>query len=223
VETEVTAMRWHQRTTIIVVLVFAALAALVYLVEMRGGQETPSEEEGIVQVFSFEVGEATLLKVTDLATNESVTVSKSAGEAWQMTEPFEAEGDATRVEGVLGRLSELESTRVIEAEDVDLEAFGLREPALRVEVGLEGGETQVLLVGSTNPAGYSRYVQREGEERVYLVGSSTIGDLEELVSEPPEKPTPMPTETSLPTVITATESPSVSGTPTITLTVSPED
>jgi hypothetical protein len=216
-------MRLYQRTTIIVVLVFAVLAALVYALEMRRGEEPPSEEEGVAQVFSFDVGEVELLTVTDLATNESVTLSKSAGEAWQMTEPFEAEGDDARVEGVLGRLSGLESTRIIEADDVDLEAFGLLEPTLRVEVGLEGGQTQVLLVGSTNPAGYSRYVQRDGEERVYLVGSSTVGDLEELISAPPEKPTPTPTETASPTVITATESPSVSSTPTSTLTVSPED
>jgi hypothetical protein len=213
-------MRLYQRTTIIVVLVFAVLAALVYVLEMRGGEEPPSAEEGVAQVFSFDVSEVELLTVTDLATNESVMLGKSAGGAWQMTEPFEAQGDDARVEGVLGRLSGLESTRIIEAEDVDPEAFGLLEPALRVEVDLEGGQTQVLLVGSTNPAGYSRYVQREGEERVYLVGSSTMGDLEELISDPPEKPTPTPTETPLPT---ETGSPSVSSTPNITPTVSPED
>jgi hypothetical protein len=213
-------MRLYQRTTIVVVLVFAVLAALVYVLEMRGGEEPPSAEEGVAQVFSFDVSEVELLTVTDLATNESVMLGKSAGGAWQMTEPFEAQGDDARVEGVLGRLSGLESTRIIEAEDVDPQAFGLLEPALRVEVDLEGGQTQVLLVGSTNPAGYSRYVQREGEERVYLVGSSTMGDLEELISDPPEKPTPTPTETPLPT---ETGSPSVSSTPNITPTVSPED
>jgi hypothetical protein len=123
----------------------------------------------------------------------------------------------------LGRLSALSSTRVIEGEDVDLDAFGLAEPTLRVELGLEGGESQVLLVGNENPVGYSRYTQREGEERVYLVGSSTIGDLEQLIAEPPEKPTPTPTETPLPTVITETEATPLSGTPTIGPTVSLED
>jgi hypothetical protein len=108
---------------------------------------------------------------------------------------------------------------------VDLEAFGLAEPALRVEVGLEQGGDQVLLVGSENPAGYSRYAQREGEERVYLVSSSTIGDLEELVGNPPEKPTPTPmsTETLPPTVITGTQTPAVSGAATVTPTLSVGD
>lgn len=216
-------MRLQQRTTIIVVVVFAVLAVLVYLVEVRGGPSTPADEEGVVPVFSFEADEATLLKVTDLTTDESVTVGKSAGDTWRMIEPFEAEGDDTRVEGVLGRLSALSSTRVIEGEDVNLEAFGLAEPALRVELGLEDGGSQVLFVGSENPVGYSRYAQREGEERVYLVGSSTIGDLEQLIADPPEKPTPTPTETPLPTVITGTQATPVSGTPTISPTVSLED
>jgi hypothetical protein len=215
VETEVATMRLQQRTTVIVVVVFAVLAVLVYLVEVRGGQGTPTEEEGVVPVFSFEVDQATLLKVTDLTTDEAVTVTKSPEGAWQMTEPFETEGDDTRVEGVLGRLSSLSSTRVIEGEDVNLEAFGLAEPSLRVELGLEGGESQVLLVGNENPVGYSRYTQREGEARVYLVGSSTIGDLEQLIADPPEKPTPTLTKTPLPTVITDTLATPVSGTPTI--------
>lgn len=216
-------MRLHQRTTIIVVVVFAVLAAFVYMVEMRTDQEAPSEEGDSSSVFSFSTGEVTLLKVTDLATEESVTVSRGVGGAWRITEPFEAEGDDTRVEGVLDRLAGLLSTRIIEGEDVDLGAFGLAEPALRVEVALEEGEDQVLLVGSENPAGYSRYAQREGEERVYLVSSSTVGDLEQVVSDPPEKPTPAPTELPLPTVITQTQTPPVSSTATVTPTVSQRD
>jgi hypothetical protein len=223
VETEVAAMRLQQRTTAIVVVVFAVLAVLVYLVEVRGGQGTPADEEGVVPVFSFEVDQAILLKVTDLTADESVTVTKSPDGAWHMTEPFETEGDDTRVEGVLGRLSTLSSTRVIEGEDVNLEAFGLAEPTLRVELGLEGDESQVLLVGDENPVGYSRYAQREGEERVYLVGSSSIGDLEQLMADPPERPTPTPTKTPLPTVLTDTLATPVSGTATISPTVSLED
>jgi hypothetical protein len=216
-------MRSHQRTTMIVVVVFAVLAAFVYMVEMRGDQAAPSEEEGRVSVFSFAASEATVLKVTDLATEESVAVRKQVGGAWRITEPFEAEGDDTRVEGLLDRLSGLQSTRIIEGEDVDLEAFGLAEPALRVEVGLEEGEREVLLVGNENPAGYSRYAQHEGEERVYLVSLSTIGDLERLISDSPEKPTPTPTEAPSPKVITQTQTPSVSDTATATPAVSGAD
>ena len=207
-------MRMHQRTTIIVVVVFAVLAALVYLVEMRPGQEVPVEEEDRVAVFSLEVGEAVLLEVSDLTSDESVAVTKAVGESWRMTDPFETEADDQRIIGLLGRLSSMQSTRVIEGEDVDLDAFGLAEPLLRVEIGLDSGERQVLLVGRENPAGFSHYVQREGEGRVYLVGSSTIGDLELLLSDPPEHPTPVPAETLVPTVVTETPAPPVVGTPT---------
>jgi hypothetical protein len=212
-------MRLQQRTTILVVVVFAVLAALVYLVEMRPGQEVLPEEEGGVRVFSFEAEEVTSLDVADVVSNESVLVRKWAGGLWRMTSPFEAEADTTRIDGLLGRLSGMESTRVIEGEDVNLEAFGLDEPSLRVEIGLASGEIQVMLVGSASPAGYSHYVTREGEDRAFLVGSSAIGDLQRLLSEPPEKPTPMPTETLLPTVIAETPTPQVAETPTITPTL----
>jgi len=218
-------MRLQQRTTIIVVVVFAVLAAFVYMVEMRTDQDSSSEEDDTTSVFSFSASEVTLLKVTDLTTDESATVSRGADGAWQITEPFVAEGDDTRVESLLDSLSWLLSTRTIEGEDMDLEAFGLAEPVLRVEVDLEEGEDQVLLVGNENPAGYSRYAQREGEVRVYLVSSSTIADLEELISDPPEKPTPtpVPTEAAPSTVITETQTPPVSGTTTVTPTVSQGD
>jgi hypothetical protein len=223
VEAEVAAMRLQQRTTIIVVVVFAVLAAFVYLVEMRTDQDTSSEEDS-TSVFAFSSSEVSLLKVTDVTTQQSVTVERGVEGAWRMTDPFQADGDDARVESVLNSLSWLLSTRTIEGEDVDLEAFGLAEPALRVEVGLEEGDDQVLLVGNENPAGYSRYAQREGEEPVYLVSSSTIGDLEGLISDPPEKPTPTPapTETALSTVITETQTPPVSGTATPAPTVSQE-
>jgi hypothetical protein len=218
-------MRLQQRITIVVVVVFAILAALVYVLEMRTDQGTSTEEDDTASVFSFSASEVTMLKVTDLTTDQSATVLRGADCAWQMTEPFDAEADDMRVESLLDTLSWLLPTRTIEGEDVDLGAFGLAEPVLRVEVGLEEGEDQVLLVGNENPAGYSRYAQREGEERVYLVSSSTIGDLEELISDPPEKPTPTPAPSETPpsTVITDTQTPSVSGTATATPTVSQAD
>jgi len=212
-------MKLQQRSTIIVVIVFALLLVLVYLVEIRGGEEAPGVGEGRVPVFSFAVEDAVLLEVTDSDADETVTVRRSVGEAWRMVEPFEAEADDTRIGGLLGRLSRLESTRVIQGADIDLQAFGLSEPSLEVEVGLQNGENQVLLVGQENPAGYSQYVQREGEDVVYLVGSSTIHDLENLIGEPPEKPTPMPAETLVPTVITARPTVSGAGTPTVTPTL----
>ncbi len=215
-------MRLQQRTTIIVVAVFLVLAALVFAVEMRGGQETAPEEEGKVPVFSFDVEDAVTLEVSDQRSGESVMVRKWTGEMWRLTAPFEAEADATRIEGLLGSLSRMQSTRVVKGEDVDLKAFGLAEPALRVEVGLAEGDSQVLLVGNKNPAGYSCYVQREGSSEVYLVASSITGDLERLISEPPEQPTPTPTGTAGPTVSPATATPGAVSTPGATETVAGE-
>jgi hypothetical protein len=218
VEEKVTAMRLQQRTTIMVVAVFLVLAALVFVVEMRGGEETAPEEEGRVPIFSFEVEDAVTLEVADQRSSESVMVRKWAAGTWRITEPFEAEADATRIEGLLGSLSRMQSTRVVEGEDVNLEAFGLAEPVLRVEIGLSDGGSQALLAGNKNPAGYSSYVQREGGSEVYLVASSVIGDLERLISEPPEKPTPTPTETPGPTVRPEPATPGAVSTPRATET-----
>jgi len=192
------------------------LAALVYLVEIRSSGGAPGEEGGRVPIFSFAVEDVVLLEVRDIASDEVVAVRRWIGEAWRMVEPFGAEADYTRVEGLLGTLSTLQSTRVIDEEDADLEAFGLSEPLMRVRVDQESGDSLVLVVGRENPAGYSHYVQREGEGAVYLVSSSVIGDLERLLDGPPEKPTPMPTETLVPTVITsASTAASAGGTATV--------
>jgi len=133
-----------------------------------------------------------LLEVRGLASDEVVRVRRWIGEAWRMVEPFGAEADYTRVE-----------------------AFGLSEPPTRVRVDQESGDSLVLPLGRENPAGYSHYVQREGEGAVYLVSSSVIGDTERLLDEPPEKPTPMPTGTLVPTVITSASTASAGGTATV--------
>lgn len=212
-------MKLQQRTTIIIVIVFVALGALVYLLEVRGGQEAP-QAEGRVPIFSFALNDVVVLEVTDRVSDERMVVRREAGEPWLMLEPFESEADEARIEGLLDRLSTLQSSRVIEEDQTDLEAFGLSEPSLEVKVGLREGASQVLLVGDETPAGYSHYVRLEGQDSAYLVGSSTISDLQRLINEPPEKPTPVPTATLLPTVTITTPTPSVSGGQTVTPTVS---
>ena len=214
-------MKLQQRGTIAVAIIFVLLAALVYLLEMRDRGEAPAEE-GKVPVFSFQVEDVVLLEVTDGVSGQKVRVGTSPDERWTMLDPFEAEADDVRIEGLLSRLSELQSSRVLEDEELDLEAFGLSVPTLEVKVGLEDGGSQVLLIGRENPAGYSHYARRDGAEAVYLVASSTISELERLVREPPEKPTPMPTETLIPTIVASPTVPVTGGdTPTSALTAEP--
>lgn len=212
-------MKLQLRGTIVVLVVFVLLAGVVYLSEMRGGAEAPAQE-GRVPIFSFEVEDVVLLAVTDRAANQKVSITRSDGGPWTVVEPISAEADVERIGALLDRLSKLQSSRVLEEQEMDLEAFGLSDPALELEVGLKSGESQVLLVGGQNPAAYSHYTQRDGTAVVYLIASSTIRDLERLVSEPPEKPTPTATGT-VPPAINAEPTVSVTGTVTPILTAVP--
>ena len=198
------------RNTLILVAIFALLAGYVYFVEMRKEEEI---EEKPLTIFDLATEEVESLEVRDNVEPSVVRLVKDKEGNWRIEEPFSEEADQVRVEGLVGRVAKMSASRVVTETAADLAPFGLAEPPLTVRVGL-AGEEGILQVGDKNPRGSAYYVQREGDEAVYLVYAGLIDDLKRLITEPPKKPTPTPTATIAPT-------PAVTPTATATPTATP--
>jgi len=98
---------------------------------------------------------------------------------WELAEPVTAPADSARVTAAVLALADLRAYRRIDADDeeVDLGAFGLDPPRMRVEVRLEApapAPGPVLLVGEPTPIVIGDhptwYVQVPGRDDVFAAG-----------------------------------------------------
>jgi len=200
------------RNTLILVVIFALLAGYVYFFEMKKTEEGEGEEEPkTTQVFDLVADD--VVELTVKGSEGTTRLSRVEGQPWQIEEPIQEEADDVRINSLVNRLARLTASRTL-TETGDLATYGLAEPQLTAELKTRDNQVETLLAGDKNPQGSSYYVQKKGDENVYLVYASAVDDLRRLITEPPKKPTPTPTFT--PTVsitATATSTPAMTPTP----------
>ncbi len=159
------------RTTALLALIAAVLAAYVYFVEVRGAKEKADAEQAAKQILALEAESVTALEVPLEGGEGTARLERDPSDVdrWHLAAPIEAPADSGVVSGILSALTELESKAVIEDPPEDLSPFGIAEdtPALRVSVA--EGEARVLRLGGETPLGASRYLQLEGDPRLFTV------------------------------------------------------
>jgi hypothetical protein len=116
-----------------------------------------------------------------------------------MATPEEGEADSARLDSLASQMVGMSSVRAM-SDVEDLAAFGLEDPEVEVTLVLSDGMAIGLTIGAENPRGNARYMQKEGDPLVYVVTPiSVLNSLIGLVSDPPYPPTPVPTQSPLPT------------------------
>jgi hypothetical protein len=93
--------------------------------------------------------------------------------AWVLEGPFQVQADAYRVDRVLGVLSRVTMARLVASEATNLEAYGLHEPHMSIEIE-EGANGQWLAVGTAAPVGDTFYAQSSQSEQIVLVPQKEI-------------------------------------------------
>jgi hypothetical protein len=204
-------------TTLVLIGVLAVLAVVVLLVSK---QPAPPEEGAAstpVPLWTFSGDDVTAITVT--MGLERVAVQHNP--RWRVLQPTEGEADEARLIDLSYKLADLRYTRALA--DVDnLADFGLQPPQVQATLAFSDGTTIDLSIGTTNPGGASRYVQKAGDPSVYLVSVSDLQGLLGLVDSPPYAPTPAPSPSPLetPTVV-PTDTPAPTRTPRPTPSPSP--
>lgn len=179
------------RLTVILAVVAVGLLAYVYFAELA--RPAPSElERRSPELFKFSLDDIRSIEVE--AGDKRVRVERGDDGEWRLVGPDSAPADRFRLDSVGRQLGSLVAGRVVAEQAQDLGAYGLDRPVLTATVGLKDGRAEQGRFGRTNPAGLSRYFQKAGDPRVYLVASSLYEDLNRLATEPPiATPTPTPT------------------------------
>ncbi len=191
----------NTRATLILVAVLVALGAYVYFGELGGGKTaalTPTPS--VNAVWDVPADDVIRIAVHDATDQQGARLVKDAQGEWQIEAPITYPADPTRLNALTGQLARVMASRVITDPPADLAPFGLITPTLTIEVGLQEEGAKRLFVGDKNPQGFSYYAQAEGDASMYLVSSGLVDDLRRLITEPPRKPTPVPTFTATPEV-----------------------
>jgi hypothetical protein len=156
----------NPRTTGILFLVAAALAAFVYFYEIRGEEGRREAEEAEKRLFTgFDADgvEAIALTTTD---GTSLRAERREG-GWEIVAPIVFPGDAFAFDAMASALAQITSETAIE-DPQGPSVYGLDADEREVRFWV-GGEERALRVGDKTPLGGNSYVSVVGESGVYTV------------------------------------------------------
>ncbi|MFN0105003.1 MAG: DUF4340 domain-containing protein [Bryobacteraceae bacterium] len=100
------------------------------------------------------------------------------GAAWTIQAPKALPADADAVSAMVSTLAVLSSDRLVEDKIADFAPYGLKSPILTVVVSRKDGKTHTLHLGDDAPTGSAAYARVEGEQRLFMVPTSTKSALE---------------------------------------------
>lgn len=166
------------RKLLLLTLAFVALGAFVYFYEIAGkeSRDQAKEREGSILQLDRDAVTEVSIRFPD---REVVRIEK-VGDGWVLRSPLDTAADTATVDGVLLSLTGAQRDRIFTEEGLDLEAFGLAEPAVRVEVKA-GAETKELLVGARDFSGTKVYAKLAEDPSVILTSTSLLTSIDKPV------------------------------------------
>lgn len=205
-----------RRPTWILVLVFAGLAALVWLVPLwqeRNPKPTPTAQVTPSPV--FEAGTITWMTLQD-STGKAIVVEKTAGNSpWTVKQPADQVFEPTQVQSAMTGL-EGASIQTSLTQQPPQGAMGLDKPAYTITLMLKDGAERIIKVGNATPTGSGYYTQI-GSEPAFVMSKSSLDPVLQLLTagKPLETPVSGTPQTGLPgTPGVGNTPPAVAGTPT---------
>lgn len=177
------------RSTLILVAVFAALAAYVYFFEINKTPEQISQTLGTPTtatqpyVLQVKTADVKTLQVRDLRAAKEVSVRRT-DTGWWITPP-DKEADAPKIEQALGYIGTLQATRVLNNVG-DVKAFGFGAASLEIRMTMNDGTSYAITVGDKTPDESNYYVTYTGAtDKVFIVGTWIIDGAKVLLDAPP--------------------------------------
>ena len=196
--------------TWIAVLLLAVLIGGAYYINnnkkaVADDETTPTSEPS----FIFEQDKTVTGIEVEPAVGEAVKIARGEDGVWAMVLPFATEANQGLVEAAASQVTAL---KVVSEIDADPSIFGFDSPAYTITVEFTNGKTGKLEIGDVTPTNSGYYV-RVDEEKMAIVGLSSIDALTSLAVTPPYLNTPTPTALPATPTPDSVSEPSVTPTP----------
>ncbi len=163
-----------RRTTAIYFLVLVLLAGYFYYFEVIQKEHKEADEKAAKKIFHA-VGDQMLALEIQQAGKPVMKLEKKT--VWRISEPIEADVDEPAVKGLVTALGSLEMERKVVGNPQNLDAYGLKTPALKIRFLPSDGQWREILIGDRNPSGSGRYAMAAGQNEVLLIDEGDWGEL----------------------------------------------
>lgn len=188
-----------KRTSIILVVIFVALAGYVVLTGQNNpNAPVPTATAGArtsLSVWSVPVNvtQLTGAAITRHTTNQTLAWDK-VGDTWQITLPITtAAADAAAIDRA--NTSLLTLTGFTLTASSDLSAFGVLSPTATLRLTLTDGQRLELVIGDKTPTGSQYYGWRAADSTLFTIASFALDDVWQWLAAPPvvaPQSTPIP-------------------------------
>jgi hypothetical protein len=207
-------MSW--RTTGILFVILAVLAAYVLLQqnqESGDGEPTPTSAAAsrLNLVTGITLDQVVRLDVSRAEDGAFVSLARTEFGEWSRTVPTATAMISNTMNSRVTGLINMASRETFEPGLNPLSAYGLDEPAYTFTLAARQNDRTLrfkFLVGSETPTGSGFYVQRSGDDRVFVILQTTVNNMINMIDDPPIYVPPTPTPT-----IEATAAPETTATP----------
>jgi len=179
-----------RRSTIIVILILAALVALAFYLQRAKPEEQAQSTPTAVQKFLFAFDSPVQGMRLEHSGSGVVEIERDPDGKWVMTSP---PTEATDIGAVEAAVSQLLSIPIVSdlPQAPDLESAGLADPTYRVLIRLEDGSQELISVGKETPTGSGYYVL-VSNRGMFVVSKYSLDPFLRLVDNPPFAPTATP-------------------------------
>ena len=160
------------------------------------------------QVFQFDDQKVTAFELHQ--GDKVVRIEKQSDNSWQVAGTGDP-ANRSSFTSLIVRMSQLKATRGIDNPGTDLSQYGLDPPKESAVAQLDDGTRYELVLGSKTPSQSGTYAKNADAANIYVVADQLSTDLERLLTDPKEPPTPTAVP---PTTPTPAVGPQPEGTPT---------
>ena len=161
-------------STLVIVLLAAALGGYVYYSEIRHPAEKTAEDapKPLYKISSEEIASIQLTRP-----GEGAPVKLERGEqGWVLTSPIQTRADRSSADSLAGALARAASTRSLPADPQRMKEYGLEPPAATVEFRLKSGQTHKLELGAKDFSGTDVYARQEGAKDLVMLPDTLLSE-----------------------------------------------
>ena len=183
-------INWKAALGLAVVLV----ALAVYALQSRPSTSAPKPAAGLLPC---DLVQTVDLKLTGAGGKAVEARRAAAGDAWQLLQPSPGPADGAAVDGLLATASQLQSTDSLKSPPAGPD-LGLDPARLTLTCTLAKGGSYTLSVGGQNFDGSGDYARVSGDARVHVIPSATVAKFQQVLDQPPIRPSPSPSGSASP-------------------------
>ncbi len=152
---------------IILVLLFGGLFAWIYFYEKDKPSKSRMEEDTRFEDISVvEEDPETIARLTIEKDGNKIVFNKKSDELWVFEEPIEEAAEKTKVDEVLGFLTDIKAMREVSGDESD---YSLDPHLGKVIMEMNDGRKVEILVGDQNPEMTGYYIKIMGDDKKYLM------------------------------------------------------